>query len=265
MLLSLRETEMPRKVLKNKPLVEAIFELKWELEQKREGIFIDPHYKLLIGSLYSQIKAEYPYHEMLPAAAIPDEVAGHVIQHRFRTGKNEWPLIQIGPGILTLNETEGYVWENFETRVKQAIAAFLAVHPEPQKLAISSLLLRYIDAIEFDYAKDNVFDFLSLQMKTEIKPYTKLFDSMIVDATPASFDWRFTYPCRKPAGMIHLRFLRGKKQDKDALIWETMVQSLNMKASLASEMIGLWISDAHDLTDDWFFKLIEGKLESRFS
>ncbi|WP_242529248.1 hypothetical protein [Methylacidimicrobium sp. B4] len=26
-----------------------------------------------------------------------------------------------------------------------------------------------------------------------------------------------------------------------------------------------WLDKAHDLTDDWFFKLIEGELESTFS
>lgn len=256
---------MPRKALKNKPLVEAIYELKWELEQRGEGIFIDPHYKLLIGSLYSQVKADYPYHEMLPTASIPDEAAGHVIQHRFRKGENEWPLIQIGPGILTVNETEAYIWENFEAKIRQAMTAFLAAHPEPLKLGINSLLLRYIDAVEFDYSEQNIFEFLSRQMKTEIRPYPKLFESTEVDSAPASFDWRFSYPCRKPVGMIHMRFVRGKRQDKDALIWETMVQSMNMKTSPTVETIAAWLSAAHDLTDDWFFKLIEGELERRFS
>lgn len=83
-----------REILKNKPLVEAIFELRWDLQEPVPGIKIDPHYKLLIGRLYDKLNDEYPYHEQLPIAAMPDEILGHVVQHRFRRNKDEWPLIQ---------------------------------------------------------------------------------------------------------------------------------------------------------------------------
>src|SRR4030043_2007896 len=141
---------MPRKILKNKPLSEAIFELKWKLQEIRESIRIDPHYKILVGSLFSKLREDYPYHEMLPAASIPDDIAGHVIQHRFRKGKAEWPLLQIGPGILTVNDTEGYIWEEFEQKIIQAAKDFFEIYPEPETLKIKSLLLRYIDAVEFE-------------------------------------------------------------------------------------------------------------------
>ena len=38
--------KMERKILKNKPLVEAIFELRWELQEPAPGMKIDPHYNL---------------------------------------------------------------------------------------------------------------------------------------------------------------------------------------------------------------------------
>ena len=64
----------------------------------------------------------------------------------------------------------------------------------------------------------------------------------------------------KPEGIINLRFSRGKKENVDALIWETMVQSTNEQISAMPEEIPDWLNDAHTLTDDWFFKLIEGEL-----
>ncbi len=255
---------MPRKVLKNKPLIEAIFELKWELKKIGEGIAIDPHYKILVGSLYSKLKDEYPYHEMLPAASIPDDIAGHVIQHRFRTGKNQWPLVQIGPGILTVNDTAGYIWEEFGSKVINAVKALYETYPESDNLKINSLLLRYIDAVEFDYNEHNIYDFLADKMKTTIRPYSELFKETSVDSSPLSFDWRFSFTCKRPDGIIHLRFMRGKKMSSDALIWETMVQSTNEQISQMPEKIAEWLNDAHNLTDDWFFKLIEGDLEGRF-
>lgn len=255
---------MPRKVLKHKPLIEAIFEVKWQLIEHGEGIRIDPHYKILIGSLYSKFKEEYPFHEMLPTASIPDNMADYVIQHRFRKGKNEWPLVQIGPGILTVNDTEGYIWEDFEIRVMDAVKTLFEVYPERERLTINSLLLRYIDAVEFNFESENVFDFLSGCMKTGIKMYPKLFEDTKVDSLPSSFDWRVSFPCKRPEGTIHLRFIRGKKDNMDALMWETMVQSTNEELLPMPERIGDWLNAAHDLTDDWFFKLIEGELERRF-
>lgn len=255
---------MPRKVLKNKPLIEAIFEIKWGLKDISEGLRIDPHYKILIGSLYSKLKEEYHFHEMLPSASIPDDIAGHIIQHRFRKGKNQWPLIQIGPGILTVNDTDGYIWEEFEQKIIQAANDFFEIYPEPETLKIKSLLLRYIDAVEFDFTSGDIFNFLSGKMKTTVQPYERLFSDTGVAKAPLSFDWRFSFPCIKPEGIINLRFSRGKKENVDSLIWETMVQSTNEQVSAMPEGITDWLNDAHNLTDDWFFKLIEGDLERRF-
>jgi uncharacterized protein (TIGR04255 family) len=102
-------TVMARKILRNKPLLEAIFELRWELQEQAPGLKLDPHYKILIGSLYDRVKDEYPFHEELPTATIPDEISGYIVKHRFRKSENGWPLIQLGPGVVTLNDTEGYV------------------------------------------------------------------------------------------------------------------------------------------------------------
>jgi uncharacterized protein (TIGR04255 family) len=252
---------MMRKVLKNKPLIEAIFELRWALKESSQGIKTDPHYKILVGSIYSKLKTEYPYHEPLPAASIPDDIAGHVVQHRFRKDKNQWPLIQIGPGILTVNDTAGYIWEDFEQKITSAVTALSDVYPESENLKISSLLLRYIDAVEFNFNSNNIYDFLAEKMKTTIRPYSGLFNDTGVHSMPESFDWRFSFACTKPTGMIHLRFMRGKKENTDALIWETMVQSTKEQVP---GNIADWLNDAHNLTDDWFFKLIAGELERRF-
>ena len=73
---------MIRKVLKNKPLAEAIFELRWELQEPAQGMKVDPHYKILIGVMYDKVE-------------------------------DEWPLIKIGPGIITLNDTGGVCMGRF--------------------------------------------------------------------------------------------------------------------------------------------------------
>ena len=51
-----------------------------------------------------------------------------------------------------------------------------------------------------------------------------------------------------------MRFVRGKRKNVDALIWETHVQSVDEDAPKSKDKINKWVVEAHTLTDDWFFK-----------
>ena len=256
---------MERKILENKPLVEAIFELRWELQEPAPGMKIDPHYKIMIGRIYDRVGSEYSFHEQLPTATMPDEIAGYVVQHRFRKDRDKWPLIQIGPGIITLNDTDGYVWEDFQERLYLMIDALFDAYPRAENnLKINWSLLRYIDAVDFNYEEIDIFSFLSENLKVRINIYEKLFEETGVEKFPSGFDLRFSFPANKPQGAVHLRFVRGKRKNVDALIWETQVQSIGEHAPKTKEQIKGWVIDAHTLTDDWFFKMIEGDLMRRF-
>ena len=258
---------MKRMDLKNKPLVEAIFELRWELQRVPPGVVkVDPEYKLLIGRLYDKLQKDYPFHEQLPAATMPDEIAGYVVQHRFRKEKDKWPLIQIGPGIMTVNDTEGYTWGDFVKRINKAINTLFEVYPDSMSgFKVNRLLLRYIDAIPFDYEKNDILDFLRQLLKTEVNLYPKLFKDTGVEKLPLGFDLKFNFSSTKPKGTIYLRFGRGKKiGGPDALLWETMVQSASEELSIGKDRIVKWAEEAHELTKEWFFLLIEGLLLERF-
>lgn len=253
--------------LKNKPLIEAIFELRWELQLLTPTpVKVDPKYKLLIGRLYDKLQKDYPFHEQLPAAGMPDEIAGYVVQHRFRKEKDKWPLIQIGPGIITVNDTEGYKWGDFEKIINKAVSALFEAYPDSiSTLKVNRLLLRYIDAIPFDFEKGDISDFLKKQLKTEVNLYQKLFENTGVEKLPLGFDLKFNFASTKPKGTVYLRFGRGrKKEGPDVLMWETMVQSASEDIPRVKDRIVEWAEEAHNLTNDWFFKLIEGPLLGRF-
>lgn len=121
---------MSNKNLINKPLVEAILEVKWQLNTIAQNVSIDPHYKLALGRLFDQLSDEYPYHEQLPTATLPDEVSGYAVQHRFRCASNDWPLVQMGPGILTVNDTRKYTWDDFSHRAINAVRKLSNVYPK---------------------------------------------------------------------------------------------------------------------------------------
>lgn len=256
---------MQRKILKNKPLVEVIFELRWKLEEITPGIKIDPNYRILIGRLYEKVKSEYPYYEQLPTVMMPDDLAGYFVQYRFRKAKDMWPLVQIGPGIITLNDTDNYHWEDFENRISFLINAFYDVYPDADNnIKISELLLRYIDALEFNFENDNIFNFLKENLKLNIAIEEILFEQTNVANKPLDLDIKFSFPSINPDGIFHLRFARGKKKNKDALIWETQVHYVGGKLKIVRNNILEWMVNAHTLVNNWFFKMIEGELLKKF-
>jgi uncharacterized protein (TIGR04255 family) len=255
-----------RKDLNNKPLVEAILELKWVLQQGKQGTQFpfDTGYRLLLGRFFEKVKAEYPAHKALPTASVPDEMVAGMAQHRFQTKPDGWPLIQLGPGVLTVNETLGYTWEFFSKRCEKAVTHLLEAYPTDGGPKVDELTLWYINAVEFDYPKDDLFKFLEDKMKVKIHLPDSLFTGISVDKVPASFNWEVAYPINKPKGQIKLRFRTGVKQDVPAIIWETLVVSKGTDQPTLKDF-GEWLASAHEATDEWFFKLIEGELEKRFS
>jgi len=249
---------MGRIILSRKPLVEAIFEVRWNLQRKSADLMLDPYYRLFIGRMYERVKEEYPFFEQMPSATTPDELVAYSPQYRLRKAENRWPLIQVGPGLLTLNDTDAYVWEDFEGRVDRMLTAMFEMYPASQRLIINDVILRYIDAFPFDFERDNVFEYLRTKMFTNIAIYDRLFDKTGVKSSPLfNIDLKLSYQSEMPKGAVYLRFYRGKNRAKDALMMETMVRALKEDAPKNKEGITRWLNMAHALTDDWFFKLIE--------
>jgi len=254
--------------LKNAPLVEVVIELKWKLTQPSNsitpGIKIDPEYSLLLGRLSEKLSSEYPFHERLPTASMPDEMANYIVQHRFRREKDKWPLVQLGPGILTLNETENYDWPDFEKRVKKVIEVFFICYPNPKKISISELTLRYIDGVFLDYQKENALDFLKNKMKINITTPQSLFKGTNVKNFPLGYDIRLIYPYSEKQSVASIRFALGKKYNKNALIWETLVSTQNRKGIQKPKDILSWFDKSHNLTHNWFEKICAGPLMESF-
>ncbi len=251
--------------LSNKPLVEAIFELKWHLPNGDHGPAVDPHYRLLIGHLHAQLEEIYPYHEPLPTSSLPDVAAAYVVQHRFRTVEAGWPLIQLGPGVLTLNSTSEYTWTDFQKRLRRAVEAWMRsqAKDDKQKHRVKSLLLRYIDSVSFDYEND-VLSFLRDKLKVNLSMDEVLFQNAPVEAKPSAIDLRLAFPVSKPSGYLDVRFARGERDNTPALIWETRVAHEGQSVPQDEAGILEWADAAHDLTHEWFFKMIEGELRREF-
>ncbi len=245
--------------LSNKPLIEAIFEVRWGLEQDASGVRMDPNYKLNVGRIYEELKHDYPKYEQLPTAGVPDDLVPYIVQHRFRKGENSWPLVQVGPGILTLNDTENYSWNDFKRRIEKV----LTVLDKVNYTEYESISLIYINAVDFNFAEKNVFNFLKEHFGIELRLPGQLFEDGKVTAQPTGLEFRVDYPTKEPSGIITLRIERGIAYNKESLIWMLSINANGNDVPHNKEEILNWVGKAHDLVENWFFMLLSDELRRR--
>jgi uncharacterized protein (TIGR04255 family) len=247
--------------LSNKPLVEAIFELRWGLDGP-PGIAVDPYYQMLIGQLYSAVKNDYSFWERLPTAEVPESLAPYTPHHRFRVATDQWPLVQIGPGILTVNDTESYVWDAFYPRCSAVIDTLFSIYPDAnERLRIFEVTLRYIDADEV--LSGSALEFLE-GLKVSVNLPETLFAGGRINNTNLGVGISLTYPANQPKGVFQISFNQGRKNDQDAMIWETKILSRGSDAPKQPKAIKDWLKEAHETTHDWFFRQIDGDLLEKY-
>lgn len=247
--------------LKNKPLVEALFEVRWTLSGP-PGIATDPSYQLLIGQLYGKLRDRFPHHVMLPSAEFPSQFIPFTPQHQFRVASGGWPLVQLGSGLLTVNDTEGYLWDSFFERCRFVVESLFEVYPQSDApLRVAEVSLRYIDA---DLLGNELpLEFLK-KLKICIDVAPELFDNGIVSAEPMGIGLLLTFPLNEPKGILQLTANRGRKGEADAIVWETQVLSRGNDCPQTTSDIAGWLRKAHEITHEWFFKQIEGDLLEKY-
>lgn len=245
------------------PLAEVVFEFKWKLTPSLTPgrPTSDPFYKLLVGSLFDQVKAQYPFHEPLPAASVPDEFVPQVVQHRFRRAENDYPLIQIGPGILAVNDTKGYSWVRYLPRVLDAVAKLRDTYTG--ELVPEVVILRYINAVPLNFTTTDVFEFMRENFKVAVAYPHQLFSEHPVEPRPNTVLLESSHVLTNPAGAVSLKFSTGEFNNAQHLLWETQVQSIGDEAPTLDGLED-WLNRAHDIARAWFFTLIEGRLEDEF-
>lgn len=267
--------------LKHPPLGEVVLDLRWKVAQPTQvppvaasGFVqisappmetIDPSYELLVGRLSARLKDTYPSYERLVPAGFPTAFVPFLVQHRFRTRENGWPIVQIGPGVVTLNDTENYSWGDFSRRAVELIGALFEVHPQKSDMKFESLQLRYIDAEPFDYMSEDSLDFLNEFLKVRLALPGALFQVGEVKRQPTSLNVQVGYPAQQPKGTVLFQVATGTKNNQKALIWNTMVTSHRDEVPGLPENLEDWLAKAHTITHHWFFKLIDGALLRKYT
>lgn len=249
-------------ILANKPLVEAILELKWDVPNVN-GAPMDQNYDLLQGHLKSVLQEKLPFYLRLPTGIIPGFNVPYQVQHQFRSGQNSWPLVQLGSGIVTINETSGYKPENFIEfclDVFNKLTLFWqSTNYTPKLLSVS---LRYVDADNFDGKFSDFFEKLGVKI---------VFEKDILNSAhfktpelPCYLNIKTELETINPNGILALSITNGHKNEKPAVIWDTQIVSNKEQCVAFSTAPEEWLKSAHHVCHELFFKMISGELRDKY-
>ncbi len=247
--------------LSNPPLTEALLEVRWALLENSNGTQIDNSYPVVAGLLFERVKQDFPHIERLPAAGMPDEITPHVVKQRFRSSPEGWPLMQIGPGVASLNfTTDGYGWQGFRERALSFFRMLQeARQATPAPSLINSVVLKYLNILE---RPADLLAFFKDKMHTDVRvPFTTDHPE-IEGPTAFLMDVEYQIPKTKTKASIRLR--TGERNGQPVLGWDLRARSIGPDAPQAVPQFRDWLDAAHDFLRQWFFVFIAGDLEKQF-
>lgn len=255
----------PAPALPNKPLLEVIFELRWQItESPQPGFGRDPGFSILHGRYYDFARKNgYPEVVSLSTSQLPDDMAPYVPRYQFWAAPKQWPVTQIGPGIMTVNSTKEYKWESFFPKIQEALNALTTSYPtEINKFIPLQISLKYIDIIPYD-VKGNLPEFLRNNFHTDIKIKNDVF-SEEKESSMDSIKLNLNYKINNPKGDGKINIGNGTYDNKPIIGWDTEIKSAGKEMPVTLEEFNMWLESAHDLSKKWFYALTDGPLLKSF-
>lgn len=240
--------------LPNAPLVEVIFELKWDISNKNDIV----DFQYLHGDLYSNLKDKYPHRENLVPPEVPFDVVRGIPVFRYRENNNTYPLIQIGPGLISVNTIDiKYFWSEFREEIINVVNILNEIYPKGKDLSLTPILT-YIDFFEYDKTKSSSLEFINANFQLNlIENFLNEDDSIIRN------DLNFTLNYTFKDDILSLNIRDGKiSNNKEGIVLQTKV--VGKKVKYIKKELESWLDNAHELSSKTFKSLTKGDLFETF-
>lgn len=237
--------------LPNAPLQEVVFELLWDIENDAAGYPFDPEFEMAQGIFAQKVRNQFPHQVRTIPEAFPIKIYPKPL-HQFWKGENIWPVLQIGPGILAVNDIEeNYTWRNFREVIGYATKSLLRSFQK--QMVIKNVSLKYIDAIEIPDKNYQAFinENFNINLTNISEPIGQLSNLSINE----------TYSLDE-SGNYNLIITSGiSKNNKPAIIWQSGIYKKN---KLKTEEITEWLDYAHQIISNQFKKQIKESFYGSF-
>jgi len=248
------------------PLIEAIFELHWELAyDKEKGQYCDISYPMMYGRIYERLKKDFPFIEDLPSTQLLPEASPYLVRHRMRKEKDGYPLVQIGPGIITVNEAKGYSWKSFSSNVLKLVDSVIDFYPEQgHPLRFIRCEIRFLNAVPIEPKNENPLAFLEEKLHTRIELDPDFFIANQLDLQPHSVNLNLGYDLQKPKGSLGLNVQLGKMNEIEAYVFQILIQSIQQEIPSDHSSLESWLNQAHSVAENTFCTFCKGFLMEKF-
>lgn len=243
--------------LKQAPLKEVIFEVKWQLYTDERGVVYDPGFDYAVGIFASILKDSFPVHKRItPAGNNQEEYAINRPTFQFWKGELEWPVIQLGPGILSVNSTDvDYIWETtYRTTIQLAMNTLYSSYYK--NIIFNNISLQYIDAVDID---DNYSfsEFASVNLQTDLINKYDIpgrLKGMHIDQVFELED----------KSNLRLSIQSGVNNNnfKPAMIWVTGIENSN---TIPPESVIEWLDMAHGCASALFVNMLNPDFYASFN
>lgn len=236
---------MSRSKLPKAPLQEVIFEARWQLIPDPSGKnWIDPLFSFALGKFQNLVKNEFPFHVEKFPNDLPHQLMAYQTMYQFWKSEKKWPVLQIGPGVLTVNDTDNnYIWDdNYLPLIQRTLRHLEQAY---DSIRFQQYSLRYIDVVDVeDYGFNSWQDFVHSHVNFT---FENQFNTR-GELSSLQFNQVFEVP---EVGQLSVAFSNGlNKKKKPTFIWQIGV--LQREAAADTVALEKWLDKAHDCTSEIF-------------
>lgn len=253
------------------PLVEVIAEVRWRLLpiSSMPGAEIDPLFERGLNKARAALaELGFSNEERLVPADVPIEFLAGKPMFRYRPDHNQWPLVQLGPGLLTVNVTPPYEgWADF----RKSIAAGVGVADDvfgftSQMSIVRSCEVRYIDAFTERHGMHDPTSFLAEELSMPVSPPMGVLEKLQRTGSAVLPNVKFQFPIQdRDHDTMLLSAFHGTHNGRDAVIYDLrMLRSAPPETAMSGEDILRWMDEAHECLHHAFEGSVSEKLRSRF-
>jgi len=251
------------------PLIEVILELHWSLKSlgSAPNAAIDPYYDLFRETFLEKSKNDLPFVEELVPSEVPIEFISDQPHLRLRPNQSGWPLIQIGPGIMTVNIVPPYNgWSEFRRFISTALDLLFSSYPVAEKtLAPNRVHLRYIDALGEQYGMDRYTDFVSSHLCAPMPVSPEILDGVVADPKTITYAIDSRFKVKSPEdSTARIRISPGKTRGRDAVILEFHCDAGLKGGFQSKDVLMAWYDQAHEMLHTLFDKTVSSDVKKNF-
>src|SRR5690606_2015036 len=126
--------------LPNAPLNEVIFEIRWPLQMTDQGYMVDEGFELASGRLSILVEEDFPINRRVKSAELPEQFFPYQVIHQYWKGEQKWPVLQLGPGVFTSNNTyKFYYWKDNLNLIKKRIKWLMQAYRDNVNIVFAGL------------------------------------------------------------------------------------------------------------------------------